>query len=651
MTKSVLTGFILLMIQVLSGQKNDVLFSVEDSPVSVSEFKYIYEKNNRENASYTKESIEEYLELYINFKLKVQRAKELGLHNKESYKQELLGYRRQLADSYVIDREVIDQIVDDIFERKKTDVQVKHILVSVRKKTSEAATDNALRKLKVIQEALKNGMSFEAAAKQYSDDKGSGANNGNIGYISAALPDGYVELENAIYEMKVGEVSAPVRTDLGFHILKVESIRPSRGKMEVQHILIRNKKNGRISTDSKSRIDTIYQILSRDGSKFDMMAKTLSEDKQTAGKNGQLGFFGIGEYEQSFEDGAFALLNDGDLSKPVETSIGWHVIKRLSKKSHDTKEQLKAMVKGQLNEGERFEIQKAKVVEEIKVEGGFIEYPEAIILFRDSLNNSFFEYNWTVTDYPDKVICKLGDKSYVLNDFAEFCKSSGKTRLKASNRDIDALVTELYSNFVQAKSIAFIEEKLEDRYDEFRNLLREYEEGILLFEITKDEVWDKASKDTIGLKNYFQGHSEKYIWEPRADVSSYSVRSVDKKVIAMILNDARIMEPQELLEKYNVGREVIMHETAKVERSSELVRGLQFSDGMFSRAKFNNGLKITTFNKIEKTYPAAKKSLKESKGYVISDYQDQLEKEWIKSLRTKYDVNISKKVLKNLIAD
>lgn len=648
------TTFCILLVVLtlgLTAQDDKTLFTIEGEPVTLSEFKYIYEKNNRENASYTKESLEEYLDLYINFKLKVQRAKELGLHEKESYKKELQGYRRQLADSYVIDKEVIDQIVDDLYERKKHDLKVSHILVSLKRKSTTQAEKEAQEKVALIQKSIENGMSFEEAVKLYSEDKGSANNQGNIGYLTATLPDGYVELENAIYNTPIGKISAPIRTDLGYHLVTVTDKRPARGKIEAQHILIRDKKVGRNIPDAKTRIDTAYSILSQDPSKWDGMARTLSEDKQTAKNAGNLGVFGISQYEESFESAAFSLKTNGDISKPVKSSIGWHIIRLKSKKAPETKEQLKIMVKGQMNTGERFDLQKQKVVADIQKEANYYANLQALKLFTDSLDQSFYEYNWTPVTMPDITLISYGNTKYTLNDFSSYGRISSKTRMKMKGQPIEDIVNALFENFVEDKAIAYAEDRLEYRYDDFKNLLREYEEGILLFEVAKNEVWDKASQDSVGLKNYYNQHKDQYVWEPRAVVTSYTIRTTIEKLVDDIVSTAKNSTPEEVTAKYNLsGKELVLYESATLERSSEVVRGLAFSVGAISTPKINNGLKVTTFNKIEDTIPASKKSLKESKGYVISDYQDQLEKTWINSLKSKFKVDINKKVFKSLIA-
>ncbi len=642
------SGFILSS---LSAQEDAVLFTIDKEPVTVSEFKYIYEKNNRDKALYDKESLEEYLDLYINFKLKVHRAKELKMHEKESYKQELEGYRRQLADSYVIDREVNDQLVEQIYERKKSDIKLSHILVSVKRKTSEAQKQEALDKVAKIQEALDKGTPFEEVAKNMSEDIGSAQIGGDIGFMTAALPDGYVELEDAMYSTAVGTHTGPIRTDMGYHWVKVDEVRPARGKMEVAQILIRKKRNGRIVKDALTAIDTFYSKLQKNPEIFETIVKTSSHDEKTKNKKGYLGYIGIGQFEKSFEDAAFALTEDGQFSMPVETSIGYHIIKRISKRSPDSKDQIRAKIKGKLNSGERFDLQKIKVIEQVQTEAGFKQNVEALNKFIEPLGGEFFDFDWQIPSYPEIELFNYGSRVTTLASFAEYVKKNNKIRIRGKENGIDETVQELYQNYIGDEAIAYIEGQLEERYVEFKNLLREYEEGILLFEITKNEVWDKASQDTAGLSRYYLNNQNKYIWEPRADISTYSIRTTMNNVVNEILTYSKEHNPEEVLSRFNMEeKELVMHEQAKVERSSELAKGLFFKKGANSKPRINGGLKISTFKKVEEIYPASKKTLKESRGYVISDFQDQLEKDWISMLKNKYDISIKKKVLKGLIS-
>lgn len=652
MSQIKLVALLVFMNSVLIGQKDQTLFRIDDVPVKVSEFQYIYEKNNREKADYTKQSVEEYLDLYINFKLKVHKAKELKYDQSATYQQELAGYRLQLADSYVIDREVVSRMVEEIYQRSQTDVELRHILISSDSKAAQKQKLQAQKKISDIKRELDNGKSFDQAVVQYSQDRNSSVVGGNIGYVNAPLPEGFIDLEDAAYSLKEGEISQPVKTALGYHIIQVVSKRPARGVMEAKHLLIRKEKNGIKLAVAYPRIKRIHDKIASGETTFEEATIISSEDKDTKGNSGNLGFFGIGQYERSFEDAAFALKVDGDISPPIETSIGWHIIKRVSKKEADTKEIIEERLKSKPKSGERFDKISRNVVESIKKEAGFKEDTQLLTRFKSELAEDFFNYNWKIPDYDDTSLISFGSDAYDLNDFTDFAKKNNKTRMRAKGlKSTSATADEIYDLFVREKAISFAEARLEERYPEFRNLMREYREGILLFDLTKDMVWDKASKDTSEIRVYYDQHKSDYVWEDRAQITQYTISSLDPTLVTKILNASRDRNAQELSTLFNSDSEVIHHRQETLEKSNETLKGMTLQEGYISAPAFKKNLKVTTFKKVEKVIPSRQKTLKEARGYIISDYQDQLDKKWIEELKKQYKVKVNKKVLKNIIED
>lgn len=624
-----------------------VLFDINGVPVYQSEFQYIYEKNNRDKADYSRSSVEEYLDLYINFKLKVRKARDLGYADTEAYKEELAGYRKQLADSYVIDREVIQRIVDKTYNRKLYDIGLHHILISAPRNIDIERDQKAKLRIQEILQEIQDGLSFEEAAQRYSHDRNSSKLGGDIGYITAALPDAFIALEDAAYSTPVGDISEPIKTDLGYHILKVVDRRHGRGMIEVAHILLEKESNGFPLAGVQDRIANWRQDIIDGKISFEEAARRVSEDRSTNTKGGYLGFFGISEYEKSFEDQAFALSADGDISPPVETSKGWHIIKRISKREPANREAIKEKVRAQMQQGVRFDRTRAIVVKELQKEAKFKERREFLKNFIDSLDNSFFEYSWSQPAYSNIVLFSYEDKRYGLKDLAEYAQQNSKIRLRAKgNKRIEAVVDELYEDFVADRAINYAEEHLEERYEDFKNLMREYEEGILLFEITKNEVWDKAAVDSAGLAQFYAAHAKDYIWKTRARITNYSIRSNNPDELHSYFISAKALDPKGMIEKFNSDKELVMYTQEVVEEGAETLKGLKLEEGVVSAPQINNSLKITTFKKIEEILPGGQKSLKEAKGYVISDYQDLLEKAWIEELKREYKVNISKKNLR-----
>ncbi len=629
-------------------QSDPTLVRVQDNSVALSEFIYIYEKNNREKADYTQKSVEEYLDLYINFKLKVQKARDLGYHERSSYKEELAGYRRQLSDSYALEKEVIDKIAEEIFGRKQYDLSLRHILIQLGPNPSMAQREEALSRMKLVQEEISAGMSFETAAREYSEDANSSAIGGSIGYLTATLPDGYLDFENKAYNLQIGEISDPVITELGVHLIKLVEKRPARGTIEAAHILIRNRHNGMIVPDAEARCRAIYKALLSGEQSFEDAVIQYSEDAQSKTVKGRLGFFGIGQYEQSFEDAAFMIPNDGEYSNPFESSVGWHIIKRISKRPPADKANIKQQVKA--NEmGVRYQLQKRIMTDRIKKEAGFVQNDQALKVFRDSLDDTFFDYDWDMS-MPKIEAFQLNKQSYTLQDLAEYAKTQSKIRMRSVGQlTVDELLEWMVESYSADLAIKYSESQLESLYPDFKNLMREYEEGILLFEVTKDFVWDKAASDTAGLQQFFLQNRDRYHWQPRAKLTTYSIRSIDPNTISAIVAMARTNSPEVVKEAFNAEASLVIAETEVYEEGSEFLEGLSWIIDVAAAPVYNNGLKVTTFKKMEEIYPPAPKEFREAKGYIISDYQESIEREWIKALKKEYKVEINKKTLKAII--
>jgi len=640
--------FFLTSLSLLSQDKT--LFSIGDQDVSISEFKYIYEKNNRDQADYSEQSLKEYLDLYINFKLKVHKAKEEGYDDTDTYKAELEGYRQQLADSYIIDKEVIAKMAEEIETRQQKDVQLQHIFITAAEKSSKEKIAEAKKAIQDIKLKIDAGLDWNQATTIYSQDRSSASYNGDIGFINAPLPEGFVALENQAYLLSPGQISEPVQTKNGFHIIKVVSKRPARGSMEARHLLIRKEKNGIPLANAYPRVKRIYDEIIAGTKTFEQATVISSEDTDTKGNEGYLGFFSIGQYDSDFEDAAFAIAEDGGISEPVETSVGWHIIKRVSKRPLDNISVIEEKLKNAPLQGERFEKIRNVVVDDIKAEANFQENRALLNKYIEGLDEVYYTYRWQVGGTYDGVLLSYGEDKYGLADLADYLKKNSKARMKdKGQRSISASVYELYEEFSISKAIAYAEDRLEDRYPEFRNLMREYREGILLFDIAKDQIWDKAASDTMAISKYFDSHGADYQWEERYKLSQYTVRSVTPTEITDILNTARTTEgPKNLMDQFNQEEELLLRREEVLEKGHRSLDGIAPRAGFVSSPKFNNKLKFTTFTKVEEVIPARAKSLKEAKGYVISDYQDQLDKEWIDSLRKEYKVKINQKRLKSL---
>ncbi|HMQ46654.1 MAG TPA: peptidylprolyl isomerase [Saprospiraceae bacterium] len=648
-----LLGIFLMVVTVVKAQQNDpVLFTVENTPVHQSEFVYIYSKTNGEKADFSKKSLDEYLDLYIKFKLKVQKAKALRLDTIPQLKNELAGYRRQLADSYLIDKEVTDKLIREAYDHSTYDVDISHILIAVKQDPTADEEKAAYDKAMAAKQRIAKGEDFAAVAKEVSDDKSAAKNGGHIGYVTALFPKGFYQLEVAAYKQPLKTLSDPIRTDIGYHILKVNEKRPARGEIEAAHILLRSDETN--GDQMKKRIDSIYQAL-KAGADFETLAKTHSQDSRTAPKGGYIGFFGINKFTPDFEGAAFALTSDGEISQPFQSSVGWHIVKRISRPGIQPYDISKSRLEGLVKADPRFEASKTAMVEKIKKEGNLKEYPSVREEYAATLNDTFLTFRWkpVKSELPDKTLLTLGsDFKVSLVDFVDYMERASRKRIrKGADISIPEVVNELYADFLNENCMKFEETQLEKKYPDFKSLMREYEEGILLFEATKMLIWDKASKDTVGLADFYQKIYGKYRWEPRAVTSIYRLNKSAADQIAAVRDFAASHGSSETLEKFNTGEiPVLSVEKKTFERSRNPdLKGMEWKAGALSQTEDNAKNQVLKFLKIEEILPESMKTLDEARGYVVADYQDYLEEQWVEQLRNEYSVKVDQKVFDKMV--
>lgn len=625
-------------------ERDPILFTVNGDEVRVSEFKYIYEKTNGDDANYSIKSVNEYLDLYKKFKLKVARAKEMQLDTIQTLINELEGYQRQLADSYLLDKEVTEKLTQEVYNRTLQDVEVSHILVSVNPQD----TMNAYKKIIAAKGALESGMPFEEVVAKYSEDRSAKRNKGYVGFVTAPFPNGLYVLENIAYDKALGEYHGPVRSDAGYHIVKIGSRRPARGEMEAAHIWVKKGPDG--DAKAKAKIDEAYSKLTS-GMTFEDAAKFYSDDNKTNQKGGYIGFFGINKYDLNFENTVFGL-EDGTYSEPFESASGWHIVKRISRKEPQEFNLVKGKLQAAIKKDSRFLIAKDKMVERIKKENNYKLMQETLDVFESTLDQNFLTYKWKPSKIgEDKVLFTFNDDYKVtIKDFNDYLKKNSRDRIRmGKNTEISFAIDMLFSGFSNDQSLKYEEMMLSSKYPEFRSLMREYSEGILLFEATKMEVWDLASQDTLGLIEFHKTIADRYQWRERAVTSIYTLNSLDENKMAKLIKYARKKSPEKVLAKFNKKEEVLSHYSKTFEREgARIVRGLDWAIGSMTSVEVNEYDKTQSILKIEELQPKVNKTLDEARGYIISDYQDHLQKEWIKSLESKYKILVDNQVLRDL---
>lgn len=631
-----------------------VLFTVNGTPIMASEFKYIYGKTNQDKADFSEPSLREYLDLYTKFKLKVQRARDMQLDTISALKGELDGYRRQLANSYLVDREVTDKLVRETYDRTLQDVDVSHIQIVLDRNAKPADTLRAYNRAMNWLRKINSGTPFEKMALDSSEDKTVKENRGNLSFITAMLPDGYYAMEKAIYAAKPGTIVGPVRTSSGYHLVRVHAFRPARGEVEVSQILFRKGTNEEQNVVIRQRADSVYLAL-KNGAKWEETVTRYTDDKASAPKAGYIGFFGINRYQKNFEDAAFGLQKDGDFSAPFESSIGWHIVKRISHRPIGAYETVKRALTDRVKRDGRNEVARQSMISRIKKESGYQDDPEVLKKWSASQQDTVFHtFRWKPNPAkPQTVLLRFGNqKVYTIADFEEYNARASRERMRGSGYPLAETVQKLYSAWTEEVAMQYEESQLDQKYPEFKSLMREYEEGILLFEALKQNVWDRANTDSAGLEQYFKSTlSQKYKWDERAGVTIYTIKTDDPKIVAKVREYAAKKPVADVLKKFNkAGQPEVVAVIEKMyEKGKSKDLGDLWTAGAMTPVKTDAGTKTATFLKIESIQPPTAKGLPDARGYAVADYQDYLEKQWIEELRKAYPVKVDETVLRSLV--
>ena len=586
MKKVILSIILLAGAMVGFAQEDKVLMTINGEPVMLSEFLYIYEKNNQET-SLEKKSMTEYLDLFINFKLKVTEAIAQGVDTTEAFKKELAGYRAQATPKYMQDHEAIDSLVTLSYNRQANVRRAAHIAVQCGADADSVAEAEALAKINLARERVTTGVekkvkkgrkwitvrepeAFADVAREMTEDPSGKENGGELGWVQVFR---YVyAFEDAVYNTPVGEVTEVFRSPYGYHIALVEEERPFE-EVHAAHIMkMMPRGNEGVAWDAKKAIDSLYQVV-KEGADFAEVATAHSDDKGSAVRGGDLGWFGRGMMVQPFENITFDM-QPGEMSEPFPTRFGWHFVKLYEKRGIQPLDSMRQQLLMQMKRD--------------------VRYREA-------------------------------EKSFIKKTRAEY-------NLPAEMSDEDVK--------------AYADAHLEEKHADLRNLVREYHDGILLFDVSLREVWDKANKDTEGLAAYFKAHKKEYTWdEPR--YKGFVIYAKNEAVAKVAKQIAKTANPDSVMSLINQRVNIDSVQYVKVER------------GLWVEGK-NGAVDKYVFKNKEADYTASEefpvvwtvgKVLKAPQEYtdvrsqVTTDYQDHLEKQWVATLREKYPVVVNEEVL------
>lgn len=615
--------------------KDPVIMKVNGVDVPKSEFEYLYHKNSQQQM--TPQPIDEYVEMFVNYRLKVADAIENGVDTTTSFRQEMAQYRHELAQPYLADSVFLNKLVEEAWLRAQNDVRASHIMIFKIGRPQDDAV--AVGLLDSLHRVIKAGGNFESLAGKYSQDRGTNQNGGDLGYMLAGRYP--YSFEKEAFALQPGEVSGVVESPMAYHLIKVTDRRPALGTVRVAHILLMDK-NDENSPAVKTRIDSLYNVLKNNPSKFEQLAREYSEDPGSARQGGMLPWFGPGQMVSEFEDAAFRTPLK-TVSLPFRSQFGWHLIYKYDQKGAPSLEEIKEreLNKIQNPQDGRYVLVRDNQIERLKKKHKAVYDQKALDAIQASVQNGLDSTFYAGSPIDKWTLLTIGKKTYPISEF----KAGLRGALQPDPMVAEMYLEEALDGFLYRKLNETEEEWLEENQPEYRNLLHEYLNGSLLYETSVRNVWSRAGQDKEGLEKFFNSHRDDYSWtEPRAKGILVQAKNDSvAQAVAKRFYELPASEAVSTLKKEFKG-EATIDRVLMAKGQNPLVDALMFGQGeaIPSNSNFATGLML------EGRILFKPEEVEDVKGQVTGDYQEALEEEWIARLRQKYPVEINKKVLKSI---
>lgn len=638
------------------GWKSKTLIKMGDKTITAQEFMDVYEKNNVKSDVIDKKDVDEYLDMFVNFKLKVTEAEALKMDTLPKFVKEFEGYRKQLAKPYLSNDEETENLVEEAYDRMHWDINASHILVRCDINAVPADTLKAYKKALALRERVLKGEDFGDLAYDKSEDPSAHdtvvngrfykGNRGNLGYFTVF--DMVYPFETGAYNTPIGELSMPVRSDFGYHIIKVNSKTTACGMVTAAHIFLVVDDKDPLKTDSvvREKAFNIYNEIAKDGKNWDAIARRYSEDKGTATNGGVLTPFKVSQIVPEFID-VVKQLNPGEFSEPVKTSYGYHIIKLVNTKGIRSFDDEKENIKKRVEKDMRAKASDEIVMKRIMKENKFKEYVKVKDEFIATVDSSLNQGQYVMAEgvKTNKVLFKFNKQKYTVGDFAAFLKTKTNSQPFMSPA---AYAYKLYDEYLKTETFAYEDAHLEEKYPEFKMLVTEYHDGILLFDLMDKEVWKKAEKDTLGLQNYYEEHMNEYMWGERIKTIFVVVPTPDKvKLVESLLkNDLSIDSIRSIIKKADL-RGVSAKSHYFQHGDNVDIDEIEWIPGKIYTIPSTVD-KMTRIVKILEIRQPEPKSFREAKGLVTSAYQTKLEEDWVESLKEKYNPQIDAKILEKV---
>jgi peptidyl-prolyl cis-trans isomerase SurA len=626
-------------------KSKEVLFTINDKPYYTDEFVRVYNKNLDLVKDESQKDLNQYLDLFIGYKLKVNKANKLGLQDGQQYLSELKTYRTQLSKNYTTDSKVTKELVDEGYKRLQKEVNASHILILVDENASPEDTLAAYNKTKSIRDRLMKGEDFGTVAAEVSQDPSAKENKGNLGYFTSFRM--VYAFENGAYNTPVGTVSNPVRTRFGYHLIKINDVRANRGEVAVAHIMILKQKDNEEVTTAKTTIEDIYKKLQQ-GEKFEELAKQFSEDKSSASKGGVLNRFGSGQLSsEEFENKAFSLTKENPVSEPFETQFGWHIVKLIEKFPIKSYEDSRIELENKIGKDDRSRLITNSLTEKLRKKYPVKRDAKLYSSILKLVTNDFYEAKWSLPTDTKKYAATLfnvGTRNLTGTTFLDYIYSQQKSGIAI--KPIEKLVEKLFENFADEQRNQYNNDNLENEFPEFASVMEEYRDGLLLFDLMDKEIWQRSKTDSVGLSAFYDTQKNKYLWKTRVTSEIYSSRDKEtmKKVLDMLKKGKT---PKDVKDKFNTEQvlNVMLYEGTYEEGDSALPQGTKMELGL---SEITNKGEYYFITKINKVLPAGPKSLEECKGKLVNDYQQYLEQNWVDELKKEFTVKVNQDVFETV---
>lgn len=625
--------------QAQSENKN-LLFTVAGDSVYSTEFIRVYNKNLDLVQDESQKDIDGYLNMFINYKLKLKEAKSLGLDKKPSYNRELASYKKQLTQSFITDNQVTEALVNEAYNRILNEVEASHILIKLEQHASVQDTMEAYNSILKLRDRAVQG-DFETLRKEVHN--GQTIFGEDLGYFTAFKM--VYPFESAAYKTNVGDISQPFRTPFGYHIVFVKNKRKSRGERTVAHIMVMDKKEDSI-TDSNNRIQDIYKKLNQ-GEDFESLAKQFSEDINSASKGGLLSPFTAGQLNsQEFEDVAFALNTIGEVSKPFKSSFGWHIVKLYGKKPVASFQDLKSQLEAQVKRDDRSKIIDKALHDKLKIKYHVSDNQPALSYFASLLNENYYKGSWQLpSDFDgNKPLVKIENKQLNFEDLGDYLiKNQRQTSVKETYITI---VSKAYESFLNAQLVQYQENNLENENEDFANIVNEYKDGLLLFDLMETTIWNTAQSDSLELRKFHETRKEHYFFPERIDaiVASSAKQNSIKRVSKLLASNMNLEAIKNLVNN-NGDIQVVFTSEVMDAKHQALPEGFEFRKGLSKVYRHHDAFVVV---QVKDVLPKQIKTFDDAKGDVVSDYQAIKETKWLDALKIKYEVKVNQASLNNV---